>query len=386
MPATTTKTWDIFCRVIDNFGDIGVCWRLSRQLVADHNQRVRLWVDDLNSLIRIWPVAQDLDNQQLAGVEVCRWQPEFRPDVKVADAVIEAFACDIPPSYIEAMAEQKRAGHAPLWINLEYLSAERWVEDCHRMQSTHPTTGLRKTFFFPGFTTKTGGLLREENLLQQRDQFQAASWLEKMGVTPDPQALLVSLFAYENSAVAGLLDTWATGEKPVHCLVPAGKILTSVKQSLGKELNDGDVYQQGNLRVQVIPFLTQLEYDYLLWACDINFVRGEDSFVRAQWAAKPLIWHIYPQDEEAHITKLSAFLDMYLAKVKDESDKSQLFATHIRDLWLNWNQNGDIGSSWNSLQTLLPEWQMHSRDWCKLLTIQADLAHQLVDFSADQGR
>jgi uncharacterized repeat protein (TIGR03837 family) len=384
MPSTTTKTWDIFCRVIDNFGDIGVCWRLSRQLVADHNQQVRLWVDDLNSLIRIWPAAQDLDRQQLAGVEVCRWQPEFRSDITIADVVIEAFACDIPPSYIEAMAGLKRAGNAPAWINLEYLSAERWIEDCHRMQSPHPATGLRKTFFFPGFTTKTGGLLREENLLQQRDQFQAARWLEKMGVTPDQRALLVSLFAYENSAVAGLLDTWATGEKPVHCLVPGGKILTSINQSLGKELSDGDVYQQGNLRLQVIPFLTQLEYDYLLWACDINFVRGEDSFVRAQWAAKPLIWHIYPQEEEAHITKLSAFLDVYLANTNDAENQS--FANQIRDLWLNWNQSGDIGGSWNDLQALLPEWQGHSREWCELLAGQVDLARQLVDLSADQGR
>ena len=27
-------TWDIFCSVVDNFGDIGVTWRLARQLVA----------------------------------------------------------------------------------------------------------------------------------------------------------------------------------------------------------------------------------------------------------------------------------------------------------------------------------------------------------------
>ena len=26
--------WDIFCQVIDNHGDVGVCWRLARELAA----------------------------------------------------------------------------------------------------------------------------------------------------------------------------------------------------------------------------------------------------------------------------------------------------------------------------------------------------------------
>ncbi|MEN0039339.1 MAG: elongation factor P maturation arginine rhamnosyltransferase EarP [Cellvibrio sp.] len=374
------KTWDIFCRVIDNFGDIGVCWRLSRQLAAEHNQHVRLWVDDLHSLIRIWPAALDIDEQQLAGVEVRRWTPEFCTKIQVVDVVIEAFACDIPASYIDAMAEQKRAGHAPIWINLEYLSAEKWVEDCHRMQSPHPATGLRKTFFFPGFSPRTGGLLRENNLLRERDLFVATDWLKQIGVVPQPGALLVSLFAYENPAVTDLLEACKNSDKQIHCLVPAGKILTSINQSLGKQLSTGDIYSKGNLYLQVIPFLTQLEYDYLLWACDINFVRGEDSFVRAQWAAKPLIWHIYPQEEDAHIIKLSAFLDAYLAAGKDQ------LPDNIRELWLSWNRNGDISNSWNTLVERLPTWQQHAQDWCDLLANQPDLASQLVDLSAVWGR
>ena len=43
--------WDIFCTVIDNYGDIGICWRLARQLRVDDGQRVRLWVDDLTSFV-----------------------------------------------------------------------------------------------------------------------------------------------------------------------------------------------------------------------------------------------------------------------------------------------------------------------------------------------
>ena len=46
-PIPVRRTWDIFCSVVDNFGDIGVCWRLARRLSAGLGQQVRLWVDDL---------------------------------------------------------------------------------------------------------------------------------------------------------------------------------------------------------------------------------------------------------------------------------------------------------------------------------------------------
>jgi len=63
------------------------------------------------------------------------------------------------------------------------------------------------------------------------------------------------------------------------------------------------------LTIHTLPRLSQVEFDHLLWACDLNGVRGEDSLVRALWAGKPLVWHIYPQDDDAHLAKLDAFLD-----------------------------------------------------------------------------
>lgn len=378
MPSTHIKTWDIFCRVIDNFGDIGVCWRLARQLAAEHNQSVRIWVDDLDSLIRIWPDAQQLEQQQVAGVEVRRWNTEFATDVQIADVIIEAFACDIPAAYLNEMALLKKRGQTPIWINLDYLSAESWVEEFHRMPSAHPATGLRKTFFFPGFTPRTGGLLREQSLISARDDFQAAPWLESMGIEPVPDALVVSLFAYENPAIASLLKAWTNSTKPIHCLIPSGKVLTSINQALGQKLDVGNSYTQGNLYLQVIPFIVQTDYDKLLWVCDINFVRGEDSFVRAQWAGKPMLWHIYPQDEEVHITKLNAFLDRYT----DQTTPALKAA--LRQSWLAWNQEGDMGEAWHLLIKQLNDWQQHSRHWCDSLLEQADLASQLVDFCTSQ--
>lgn len=377
MPPPHIKTWDIFCRVIDNFGDIGVCWRLARQLAEEHQQAVRLWVDDLDSLIRIWPETLQLDQQRVAGVEVYWWNPEFSADVQIADVVIEAFACDIPAQYLDKMAQLKRLGQTPVWINLDYLSAESWVEEFHRLPSAHPTTGLRKTFFFPGFTPRTGGLLREGSLISARDSFQAAPWLTSMGIELQPEALLVSLFAYENLAVASLIRAWAVSSRPVHCLVPSGKILTSINAVLELELGVGDIYSQGNLRLHVIPFVTQTEYDKLLWTCDINFVRGEDSFVRAQWAAKPMLWHIYPQDEEVHITKLNAFLDLYT------NQTPLALRSALHHCWLAWNQGGSIEEAWQQLIQQLNDWQQHSHNWCDLLLEQPDLASQLVDFCSN---
>lgn len=372
------KSWDIFCRVIDNFGDIGVCWRLARQLAGEHGHQVRLWVNDLDALIRIWPDARPIEHQQLEGVEVRQWSAEFLPSVPLADCVIEAFACEIPSVYLVEMVKKKQAGCPPVWINLEYLSAESWVDDCHQMHSIHPTTGLRKTFFFPGFTPRTGGLLRESALIKMRDELDPAEWLATIPIKPLPDALLISLFAYENPAVADLLTIWENSSKPVHCLVPEGKILTSINQLLGQQLKNGDIHCKGNVCLQVIPFLTQTEYDKLLWACDINFVRGEDSFVRAQWAAKPLLWHIYPQDEDAHIIKLKAFLDVYTASAPSQLQQA------LQLSWLAWNCNQDMGNSWQHLLESLGQWQQHSRNWCDLLLKQPDLASQLVAYCTNQ--
>ena len=41
--------WDVFVRVIDNYGDVGVCWRLACGLAA-RGEQVRLWLDDLTAL------------------------------------------------------------------------------------------------------------------------------------------------------------------------------------------------------------------------------------------------------------------------------------------------------------------------------------------------
>ncbi|MFA9219228.1 MAG: elongation factor P maturation arginine rhamnosyltransferase EarP [Sphingomonadaceae bacterium] len=373
---------DLFCRVIDNFGDIGICWRLARQLQHEHGVAVTLYVDDLPSFRRLCPqVEVDAVQQQIAGVTVRHWRDQDGDysAADVADIVIEFFAVDIPPGYIRAMAA---CAPRPVWLNLEGLTAEEWVEGCHTLPSSHPQLPLTKHFFFPGFTANTGGLLLEAGLEQQRRQFQsdpvaASAFLSQLGVTPQEMAALkVSLFCYPHAPVATLFAAWQQGGagQPVTCLVPEGVASTALQEFLGAPAVAGAVHTQGALTVRVLPFVPQADYDRLLWACDANFVRGEDSFVRAQWAGRPFIWHIYPQDENLHHKKLRAFLQRYAATLP----ALQRFMLH----WNGADDRVDSASCWSALQSECAAITARATDWQQEMLALGDLSTNLLKFSA----
>lgn len=372
-------SWDIFCIVVDNYGDIGVTWRLARQLVAEHGQRVRLWVDDLNTFSRLCPCTSATASQQWhEGVDVRHWSPDW-PNVEPADVVIEAFACQLPAAYIQSMAT---SGRSILWLNLEYLSAEDWVVGCHALPSLQPD-GLQKYFFFPGFEQGTGGLIREGDLLARREAFQHGlvlrdAFLQSFDLTVQPGARLLSLFAYENRAVAGWLDALAADSRPSHLFVPEGRVLGDVASWLGLEqLKAGDRQFRGTLQIDVLPFMTQNQYDMLLWSCDFNAVRGEESFIRAQWAARPLVWHIYPQEEDAHWDKLNAFLDLYFRGLAPAP------AAALRAFWHAWNTGEESGAAWSSLLEYEAELAAHAERWTHRQVANGDLAGKLVLFYTD---
>lgn len=379
---------DIFCKVVDNYGDIGVCWRLARILQSEQGMTVRLWVDDLASFKKLCPEI-DLSKltQQSHGVEIRQWNVLFE-DVDPAELVIEAFACEIPIRYLQAMADKSPR---PFWVNLEYMSAETWVDGCHGLPSPHLKLPLVKYFFFPGFTPKTGGLLLEHDLLTRRDKFQAdkvmqGNYWQALQVPPrQMDEVRVSLFSYENSEVQDLLKVWSSGHIPVTCLVPEGRVLPQVAEYCGRQqLIGGDVVQLGSLRIQVLPFVEQEEYDKLLWACDFNFVRGEDSCVRAQWAGKPFVWHIYPQHDGVHMKKLEALLDLYCQGLDQAS------ALVIKQLWMLWNTN-ELDTSyraeqiWQQMLQHKPALLQHAQLWGQQLASN-NLALNLLDFSRKVGK
>lgn len=372
-------SWDIFCVVVDNYGDIGVTWRLARQLVAEHGQQVRLWVDDLDTFSQLCPGTSATARQQWhEGVEVRHWHADWM-GAEPADVVIEAFACQLPDPYINAMAT---CGRRILWLNLEYLSAEDWVVGCHALPSMQ-NHGLQKYFFFPGFEQGTGGLIREGDLLARREAFQGdpamrAEFLQFFGLEVQPTTRLISLFAYENTAIAGWLDVLASDTRQTQLLVPEGRVLRDVASWLGlAQLQAGDQHARGSLQIAVLPFMTQNQYDMLLWCCDFNAVRGEESFIRAQWAGRPLVWHIYPQEKEAHWDKLNAFLELY---VRDLSPQA---AVALRNFWRAWNDGVGSGSAWVALQQHEADLRAHAERWTHKQVANGDLAGKLVFFYTD---
>jgi uncharacterized repeat protein (TIGR03837 family) len=294
--------------------------------------------------------------QHIDGVQVRHWCGQdgvFAPG-DVADIVIEFFAVDIPPAYVEAMAARERK---PVWLNFEGLSAEEWVEGCHMLPSMHPRLPLTKYFFFPGFTAKTGGLLREHDL---GAGFDARRLWEKLGLA-DTGALKVSLFCYPHAPVGDLLAQWRDGAQELVCLVPEGVAADAVAPFVG---------QHGALTLKVIPFLSQQEYDQLLWACDVNFVRGEDSFVRAQWARKPFVWHIYPQEEQLHHKKLRAFLARYATELPALAAFS-----------LAWNGASDAAPDWASLQAEMTTIGARAASWEHEMRALGDFTSNLLSFA-----
>ena len=396
MPAP--ERWDLFCRVVDNYGDVGVSWRLARQLAVEHGKRVRLWLDDLTVLGKLRPeIDPRYDLQRLEGVEVTRLSEPFIVD-EVADVVVETFGCDPPEPYVLAMAGREPK---PRWINLEYLSAEGWVEGSHALPSPNPRLPLVKHFFFPGFTRRTGGLLRERELLRLRQTFQDdreavdTFWRSLTGRTPPQGALKVSLFGYAGAPFESLARACERYPGPVWLVAPEGHAATALAARAarrGRRTNDRDGGLRRELEVLVVPFLPQDRYDRLLWACDVNFVRGEDSFVRAQWAARPFVWNVYPTEDGAHWVKMSAFLARYTANL------DRLHAGAVTALWEAWNrpapedvvgtesaQNAHglrpaVAEAWPAFAARLPSLEAHARQWAARLGAQRGLAEQLVDF------
>jgi uncharacterized repeat protein (TIGR03837 family) len=380
--------WDIFCRVIDNHGDLGVCWRLSADL-AQRGHPVRLWVDDASALAWMAP-------QGCAGVNVHPW-PNVKDlqaltqdtAFKVGDVVVEAFGCELPEAFQALMVQ----GVSPVWINLEYLSAEAFVARSHGLASplmSGPARGATKWFFFPGFTPDTGGLLREPDLLEAHTatprgstpsnitasqtrhfKFERTAWVSTLSLdTPiTANERLISLFCYEPTALPKLLKQLSQADEPTRLLVAQGRpsaAVAAATQALNMP-NSGT----GQLHISLLPYFSQTEFDHLLWACDFNLVRGEDSLVRALWAGQPFAWHIYPQDDLAHHDKLQAFE----AALEMPADLRKFHAV------------------WNGLETgplpalsraAIDDWRQWSQQAQRRLQAQTDLTTQLLSFVAQK--
>jgi hypothetical protein len=303
-----TPSLAVFCDVIDNYGDAGVAWRL----VAEWQRRwpstdIVLYINQPSLVERLAPGQQ--------GIRVADW-----PAAKqAAELVVELFGCRIPAPYLLAMVHKKSR-----WVNIDYLSAEAWVEGCHGLRSPHPNHPLSAVFFYPGFTNKTGGLIREQSLPLVQHQEETIKG--------------VFVFSYP----------------------------TPLRDCLSSQVC---LFAERDL-----AFVPQAQFDAVLREHQFNIVRGEDSFVRAQFAARPFLWHIYPQTEDSHLLKLTAFLDAYL-----QSADCKL-AAYISALSLAWNKQdvSEFKTLWDQLNQHYPAWQSHANHWAAKLFAQTDLLSNLA--------
>ena len=379
--------WDIFCTVVDNYGDIGVTWRLAKQIANEYQIPVNLWVDDLASFSHILPTLDPLKTaQSFNGVNIIHWIKPLPIEFVAGEVLIEAFACELPEQVKELLVHlhQNDPKSVPIWLNLEYLSAEDWVEGCHGLPSLQ-ANGLKKYFYFPGFGAKTGGLICEQDLFAERDTWQADtanklqlfSQLGLKGI--EAEDTVISIFSYETEALPALCELWQQSAEKIHALIPKGRSLNSLTHLLPCDiaaLVPGQQVKHGNLTLHILPMTNQQSFDRLLWSCDINIVRGEDSFMRAQWAAKPFIWHIYPQEDDYHLVKLEAFLKIYCDNLAPE----------IAENWSKLNfafnqaQQSAVNLHWQNLNLVSLPLLQHVKQWPINAINAADLATRLVQF------
>lgn len=343
---------DLFCNVIDNYGDAGFCLRLCRDL-TNYGKTVRFFCDNLEVLKTII-TETDLSNQKL---QIQEWPLE---DYEPADTVIEAFSCRPDKHILEKIKTRKIKV-----IAIDYLSAEKWIEGCHKKPSF--SDGINSFFFFPGFTKQSGGLIIEDDFLQKRNN------AEKKSGTG---SLRISYFSYLNDNFEKFISSCQKSSRSFEILTFNGLPLHNLNNILSTDLSPGDSYVQGNIRFIVREMTPQNIYDDILIASDLNLVRGEDSIVRAMLSGRPFLWQIYPQSEDTHKDKMNALFDR-IGEIMPNRDRTTV--EKLRQLNLSYVGYSDFLDVF-SFDDFFEEWKRISRIWSDYLISLGSLTKNLIDF------
>lgn len=345
---------NIFCDVIDNYGDAGVCLRLGRD-ICKKNIKVNLYCNDLKTIKKIIQ-KEDLENDYL---KISEW-PTSDYNLEFKDTVIQAFSVRLPEFIYSYIRKNKI-----LVINLEYLTAESFADDCHKLPSY--SDGIESFFFFPGFTEKTGGLVIEDNLLNKI----------KNQNNMDHNCY-VTLFSYENTKIAYFLnqlsDLSNIKKMRITVFLFEGKPLDNINKLLKLNLKVGNTYIKNNLIFKVSLMVDQDQYDSLLVGSYINLVRGEDSIVRAMLTGRPFLWNIYPQDENAHLDKINALFDRM-----DEVCTDKNSVEILRQLTLSYNGSSDFINNFD-INSFIDKWKLITKEWQNHLLSLGSLTDNLLDF------
>ncbi|MDR2729095.1 MAG: elongation factor P maturation arginine rhamnosyltransferase EarP [Chitinispirillales bacterium] len=342
----TFSSIDIFCNCIDNFGDAGVVYRFAKEFKIKHPHcRTRVFIDSKETLAAIVkeidPSQVTQEHESILYISTLSLTEALIDTLGAADVMVEAFACHIPQALLELAYDRSK-----LIINLEYLSAESWVEDYHLKESLLGRGSVRKFFFMPGFRENTGGLILNSRLNAMRvsnkfNRFQILnSLLSPFHNVVDTQEneLIGTLFTYKRGFDSLLIDLAALNHHKITLLVFGEKSQQSISASL-KRLGEQHYseephpqYSYKNVKLIYMPFIGQHDYDTLLCCTDFNIVRGEDSLSRAVLSGKPFIWNAYIQDEKYQRVKVEALLETMRPFYKNEKE-----FTGYRELMLKFN-------------------------------------------------
>ncbi len=315
-------TIDILCKVVDNYGDIGVAWRLARALTElPEAPRARLVVDDLGSFAAILPGIDPSSAYQIAkGIEVLAWRAPLAPEARSSyrerppRAIVECFACG-RPEWLEAMLFAEASPGAPgaMILDLEHLTAESYARELHLAPSLTRSSSVRKAMFMPGFEEGTGGLVMDRDFKRVLERASAEPGRTELrreilatiaGAAPVDAAarFWVPVFSYERdySRIVADLAAAPAPRAGLLALAAAGKSQACFMAAWEKAGRPFPVI--------ALPFLPQEDWDRILAASDFSIVRGEDSWARAALAGKPFLWQAYPQAERYHLVKVEAFL------------------------------------------------------------------------------
>ena len=341
---------DIFCQVIDNYGDVGVAYRLAREFKRVYpNKKLRFVINQIEELNLI---------RKSENIEVILYKDISKIE-NSADLIIESFGCEIPKEYMD-----KALKNAKLIINLEYFSAEKWVDDFH-LQESFLGGNLKKYFFIPGLSEKSGGILLDNEFLERKKKVEANKeyYLEKFGIK-EKYDLIGSIFSYEKN-VDSLIEELKKLDKKIILLILSEK----TQKNFIKYFDNGNNYDK--IKFVKLPFFTYDKYEELLALCDFNLVRGEDSFVRALLLGKPFLWHIYPQDENTHIKKLESFLEKYCSNNKE-----------LKQTFINYNINKD---DFSYFFKNFKEIEKYNKNYANYLIKNCNLMEKLINFIENIG-
>ncbi len=337
----------ILCKVVDNFGDIGVVYRLAKTLCDSRpDLELTLVVSNLKTFSSIAGGINPDKKIQFINYKDSTWTvvdwdcphenltEELLKSIKETSIILECFQCG-RPDFLEKILFDDDFTKTVQILNIDYLTAEDYADDFHLLKSGTRKTNIKKRFFMPGFTKNTGGLViskcEKEIFNRKKEMF----FSEKNSGHPAQKTknnFEILFFSYERDCtpIVKAIDSFQKkmrAENPlfsVNVHVAAGEKCEPFKKAF-RELSP-------SFKIEELPLLTQDEWDKMLYSMDFLCIRGEDSLARACLSGIPFLWHAYVQDGEYQLVKVNALLE----RMKNHFSEEDFAA--IKKIWITYNK------------------------------------------------